>query len=464
MPTKRENIEKWSNTYQILKYYVDFCFRFYFPTTISGLENIPKGKTVIFAPNHQNALIDALAILSVKTWQPVFLARADIFQKPLISKILTFLKIMPVYRIRDGYGSLHKNDEVFNKTVDVLKNQNGLCLMPEGNHGDKKRLRLPLKKGLARIAFQAEEACKGTLDIHVVPVGLDYTHYSRVGSPLHIRFGPPIRVKPMLSTYKKNPAKAYKELLDLVAQGIKNEIINIEDEQFYDNYTIILDLFAPIFLDKKGVTNNQPNRVEAQRMIVETIDHQKKKRSDDFLVLMACALEFRRLITEMRLNHVIFPIPFNKRMGLISRIILLTASFPIFIYSLINNIFPLSFIRLIGKTIKDPQFVSSVKLAAGLVLFPIFHVIQIVTFALIVKHTYLTLAYTVSLPLGVYLFFKWLKLFRNILDIIREVYCRLYKKASVKRAEELKQQIEKRVWTEIKRKEGVNSLPSYLDE
>ncbi|HPI69717.1 MAG TPA: 1-acyl-sn-glycerol-3-phosphate acyltransferase [Tenuifilaceae bacterium] len=227
MPTKRENIEKWSNTYQILKYYVDFCFRFYFPTTISGLENIPKGKTVIFAPNHQNALIDALAILSVKTWQPVFLARADIFQKPLISKILTFLKIMPVYRIRDGYGSLHKNDEVFNKTVDVLKNQNGLCLMPEGNHGDKKRLRLPLKKGLARIAFQAEEACKGTLDIHVVPVGLDYTHYSRVGSPLHIRFGPPIRVKPMLSAYKKNPATAYKELLDLVAQGIKNEIINV---------------------------------------------------------------------------------------------------------------------------------------------------------------------------------------------------------------------------------------------
>ena len=97
--------------------------------------------------------------------------------------------------------------------------------------------------------------------------GADYTHY-RVGSPLHIRFGPPIRVKPMLSTYKKNPAKAYKELLDLVAQGIKNEIINIEDEQFYDNYTIILDLFAPIFLDKKGVTNNQPNRVEAQRMIL----------------------------------------------------------------------------------------------------------------------------------------------------------------------------------------------------
>ncbi|HCY01414.1 MAG TPA: hypothetical protein DG754_14855 [Bacteroidales bacterium] len=79
MPTKRKEIEQWSRRYYVLKLYVDLCFKFYFKSTIEGLENIPKDKPIILAPNHQNALMDALAVLCTKTWQPVFVAPAGIF-------------------------------------------------------------------------------------------------------------------------------------------------------------------------------------------------------------------------------------------------------------------------------------------------------------------------------------------------------------------------------------------------
>ena len=57
--------------------------------------------------------MDALAVLFTHNGQPVFLARADIFKKKMIAAILYFLKILPVYRIRDGFSSLKANDEIF---------------------------------------------------------------------------------------------------------------------------------------------------------------------------------------------------------------------------------------------------------------------------------------------------------------------------------------------------------------
>ena len=38
--------------------------------------------------------------------------------------------------------------------ISSLKNKNGLVILPEGNHGDKRKLRT-LKKGISRIAFEA---------------------------------------------------------------------------------------------------------------------------------------------------------------------------------------------------------------------------------------------------------------------------------------------------------------------
>ena len=63
---------------------------------------------------------------------------------------------MPVYRIQDGVDSLKNNETIFQQCVRILSSKNTLILLPEGNHSGYWRLR-PLKKGLARIAFQAQK-------------------------------------------------------------------------------------------------------------------------------------------------------------------------------------------------------------------------------------------------------------------------------------------------------------------
>ena len=93
---------------------------FYRKIDVIGAKNVPDTGPVIFTPNHQNALMDALMVLCTRNRQPVFIARADIFKKPLIIAILHFLRILPVYRKRDGGNSSDNNQETFDMILKVL--------------------------------------------------------------------------------------------------------------------------------------------------------------------------------------------------------------------------------------------------------------------------------------------------------------------------------------------------------
>src|SRR5574344_1315672 len=99
-----DNIDKFSRRYDLymrllcithnLVYYRNFY--------VLNQENIPpKGQPIIVIANHQNGLMDALAILHTMFQdrrQPVFIARGDIFKKDKVARILRFLKILPTFR------------------------------------------------------------------------------------------------------------------------------------------------------------------------------------------------------------------------------------------------------------------------------------------------------------------------------------------------------------------------------
>ncbi|MFO8021181.1 MAG: 1-acyl-sn-glycerol-3-phosphate acyltransferase [Perlabentimonas sp.] len=454
MPTDRSIIEKWSRAYHVLKFYVDFSFKFYFRTTYNGKENIPWDKSLIFAPNHQNALMDALAILSLKVWQPVFLARADIFKKPLIRKILTFLKILPIYRMRDGFASLQRNDEVFNKTLDVLENKNGLVILPEGNHGDKKQLRLPLKKGIARIALQAQDASNGKLDIYIVPVGLDYKNYIKVGSKLHMRFGTPIRVKSFLKQYSNNPAKAYNLLLNHLRDGMRAEMVDIDDKQYYSAQKIILDTYTREYLSDLKLRQTHKNEVEAQIKILKKIKEFREKKPDNFLLLAADALEYRMLLSRRKLEPTVYPMTTFQKWNLPLIVVLLVSTLPLFLLSFINNIFPIAIAKFLSKNFSDKQFISSVRFTLGLVLTPVFYLLQIAAFAIITKSLTLTLVYFAFCLLSMFITFEWKRVAVLINQRGREFYYNNFRQKKMVRVKELNKSINQQL----------NKIIEYSDE
>jgi 1-acyl-sn-glycerol-3-phosphate acyltransferase len=85
-----KNIEKYSVSYAVFKYWVKFWHDkvFYRKVEYVNREKVPLNEHLIITANHQNALMDALAIEFAFYNQPVFVARSDIFSNKFIAAVL----------------------------------------------------------------------------------------------------------------------------------------------------------------------------------------------------------------------------------------------------------------------------------------------------------------------------------------------------------------------------------------
>lgn len=377
----KHNIEKYSAGYALLKYVAGFWHNnvFYRKVIVLGRENINPNDPLIFAPNHQNALMDALAVLFTHKGQPVFLARADIFKRKTIAAILYFLKILPVYRIRDGFSSVKGNDEIFTKTIDVLKNKNGLVILPEGDHAGFRRLR-QLKKGICRVAFQSDEATDFNLKIKIIPVGLEYSNYTRFRQVLTVAYGKPIEVSDYHESYKSNPERALNELRSRLSDEMKTIMVHIESEEDYEAIDELRIMINGKYSDDIKVTKLLRDRILVQKM-------NKLKTSDETLYRKICSLslDVKKKAKEFNTDYRLLEKRKHPLGWLIAGMIGIVVTFPLFIY---GNIFNLTFLEIPNlqiRKIKDPQFHSSIRygisLALAFVFLPLFLILSLFIFS-----------------------------------------------------------------------------------
>jgi 1-acyl-sn-glycerol-3-phosphate acyltransferase len=377
----KENIEKYSAGYAFLKTVAGFWHNnvFYRRVIVFGRENINPDHHLIFAPNHQNALMDALAVLFTHKGQPVFLARADIFRKKPIAAILYFLKILPVYRIRDGYSSLKGNDEIFTKTIDVLKNKNGLVILPEGDHAGFRRLR-QLKKGICRVAFQSDEETGFTLNIKLVPVGLEFSNYSRFRQVLTVVYGKPVEVSEFYELYKKSPERALNELRTRLSEEMKGNMVHIESEEDYE----AIDELRSMINGKYSDDIKFP-KIFRDRILINKLNLLKDTDPPLYKRICSLSLQVKQKAKDLKTNYRLLEKKKHPLGWLIAGMIGVLITFPLFIYGNIFNLVFLEIPNLQIRKIRDPQFHSSVRYALSLVLafvlLPLYLVLSLIIFS-----------------------------------------------------------------------------------
>lgn len=216
----------------ILRFLVNIALHGYFrKIIISGKENIPKGKPVILVANHQNALIDPLLLATSSRLNPWFLTRASVFKNPFIAKLLNFIRMLPVYRVRDGFSTVQQNQEIFEKTYRILSKNGTVVIFAEGSHSLVRNLR-PLSKGFTRMAFGLKERHPELTPL-ILPVGLDFSAHKRSGSQVKITYGKPIPVD-------MPPAQSGK-LTKLVEKSLGELIVSIPNENYEENLNQLLD-------------------------------------------------------------------------------------------------------------------------------------------------------------------------------------------------------------------------------
>ncbi|MCR4560276.1 MAG: 1-acyl-sn-glycerol-3-phosphate acyltransferase [Bacteroidales bacterium] len=371
---KFSSVEDQSWMYSLVKAFPIAVHNYIFYRKIytTGLENIPEEGAVIFAPNHQNALMDALILISVKNWQPVFMARADIFAGQFLRRFLFFCKILPIFRIRDGKESLKENNFVFQKAVEVLKKKRFLVIYPEASHKGIHRLR-PLKKGITRIAFMAEEATNYTLGVKIIPVGINYQDYYDFRTDAMINFGKPINVEDYAALYKENPQKANHQLVEEVKKELSTLIIDIQDTENYDNFETAREILAPYLIRKNGkLINNFKNQILAGKEVVGILGKIKESDHEEFEELAALLKQYREGLNSTNLTDRIIRKKY-KIWGILLRTVILIATFPINVFGFVNNFVPYHLPFLLTMRVKDRNFHTSVRFVLYLILFPVFY-------------------------------------------------------------------------------------------
>ena len=182
--------------------------------TVEGSENIPKNVPIILVANHQNALIDPLLLATHTSLNPYFLTRASVFKNPIAAKLLDLIRMLPVYRVRDGFSTIQQNQKTFDQTFEVLRNNGTVIIFAEGSHSLIRNLR-PLSKGFTRMAFGLKEKYPDKNPV-ILPVAMDYSAHRRSGSRVRITFDRPIPVDMPASKsglLTKSVEKALQELV-----------------------------------------------------------------------------------------------------------------------------------------------------------------------------------------------------------------------------------------------------------
>ena len=393
-------VEEQSLGYSLIKAFPIAVHNYIFYRKIytSGLENIPEEGAVIFAPNHQNALMDALILISVKNWQPVFMARGDIFAGQFLRRFLFFCKILPIFRIRDGKESLKQNNVIFQKAVDVLKKRRYLVIYPEASHKGIHRLR-PLKKGITRIAFMAEEATNYTLGVKIVPVGINYQDYYDFRTDAMINFGKPINVEDYSALYKENPQKANHELVEAVKKELSTLIIDIQDTENYDCFETAREILSPYIIRKNGkLINNFKNQILAGKEVVKIMDEIKQDDTEAFNELTSLLKQYRDGLEKLNLKDWIIRKKY-KIWGILFRSLILIVTFPINLFGFVNNFIPYHLPFLVTMVVKDRNFHTSVRFVLYLILFPIFYVLIFYYLCKFTDSWFLRILYIISVPL-----------------------------------------------------------------
>ncbi|WP_297091900.1 1-acyl-sn-glycerol-3-phosphate acyltransferase [uncultured Draconibacterium sp.] len=400
--------EKWSLGYWLLKQYIRFTdWIIHDKVVLNGIENIPKNKPILFAPNHQNALSDPMAILLHTRFQPVWLARADIFKPGIITLILRFLKIMPVYRLRDGKEQLAKNDKTFADSVKVLKNNGALALFPEAAHSAKRQM-LPHKKAVPRIVFMAEEKAQNQLDIHIIPTGIYYSSYWKFNRSILVNFGKPILVNNYLESYKNNANYATLALRNDLEKAITPLTLAIKSKTHYNCIEQIRLIFGNAHAHRLQKEKGLKQRFLADQHLVKKLDQLEQKNQKKIQELCKAAAKLDETARKYGLRTWLIENHENNFIKLGMNKLLLLLSFPVFAFGFIFNAVPFITIdKIVRKKVNDYAFWSSFFLVLGFTIFPLFYFLELWAVSWLLTAVWHKVLFLCLLPFTGKFAFRW---------------------------------------------------------
>lgn len=171
---------------------------------------VPAGG-VILAANHPNSLMDPLVLYRTAGRNARPLAKAPLFEKAVVGRLIRALGGIPVYRREDDPARMDRNEDTFRAAIDALLQGEAIQIFPEGRSHSEPALS-PLRTGAARMGLAAESAAGWNAGIRIVPVGLTFERKPFFRGRAIALYGDPIPVADYRADHERDPYDAARRL------------------------------------------------------------------------------------------------------------------------------------------------------------------------------------------------------------------------------------------------------------
>ena len=186
--------------------------------------DFPQGPLLV-AANHPNSLLDPLLIFLCSERLTRSLARAPLFDRPLLGPLLRAVGAIPVHRRQDDPAAMHRNEDTFRAAVKVLSQGGAIQIFPEGRSHSGSRL-AEFRTGAARIALRAEAGAGWRLGLAIVPVGITYSRKQRARTEVAVRFGRGFGCADLREAYREDPVAAARALTERMEAAVRARTLN----------------------------------------------------------------------------------------------------------------------------------------------------------------------------------------------------------------------------------------------
>ncbi|MBC8869497.1 MAG: 1-acyl-sn-glycerol-3-phosphate acyltransferase [Planctomycetes bacterium] len=224
--SSEETVEPRGLTRRLVRWLV----RRYYPNIkITGADRIPQSGPVLLCANHVNSLLDPV-LIGIAARRPVrFMAKASLFDHPILGPPMSALGMIPAFRGQDNAREVRRNLETLDVGAKVLVEGHAMGIFPEGVSSDQAHLE-KVRSGAARMAIQAAQ--EGAAGLKVVPIGISYERKDRFRSSAWIQVGEPVDVRECLDQHEGDGRKARRALTGQLEARLRDVVVHLNEPEW----------------------------------------------------------------------------------------------------------------------------------------------------------------------------------------------------------------------------------------
>ena len=263
---------------------------YYTGIEVHGLENVPAEGPLLILANHHNGLIDPMLVVAANDRPIRFLAKAPLFEMPVLGSFIRAMDAVPVQRRQDPGYDKAKNEAVYEAVGEALAAGGAVGIFPEGkSHTDP--WIAEFKHGAARMALEAERTRDFRLGLRVQLVGIHFERTRLFRGKVLVSFAPPLTLADRRERYEADPRPEVEALTADLHERLRGMVLEAEDAEIVR----LADL-----VEAAGVLGgSQPGlkgRFDRKKLLLEGYRRLRRERPEEMERLVLRLRRYRDLL------------------------------------------------------------------------------------------------------------------------------------------------------------------------